>query len=81
MNLEDTLKRCILEIAQDDSYNIDETTNLTTDLNFNSIDFVKLIVKLEFVFDIEFDDEYLDFQKFNTYSWLYNYLLERIEEL
>lgn len=81
MNLEDTLKRCILEIAQDDSYNIDEATNLTTDLNFNSIDFVKLIVKLEFVFDIEFDDEYLDFQKFNTYSWLYNYLLERIEEL
>lgn len=53
---------------------IDENTNLTNDLNFSSLDFIKLVVKIENEFDIEFDDDFLDFNRFNVFGELVIYI-------
>ncbi|BCN28794.1 hypothetical protein bsdtb5_00890 [Anaeromicropila herbilytica] len=39
-----------------------------TNIGLDSVSFVKLIVALELEFDVEFDDEYLDFKKLPTLS-------------
>ena len=58
---------------------IDENTNLTNDLHFGSLDFIKLVVKIENEYDIEFDDDFLDFNKFNRFSDLAKYIGELVE--
>ena len=58
---------------------IDESTNLTNDLNFSSLDFIKLVVKIENEFNIEFDDDFLDFNKFNVFGNLEIYIGTLVE--
>ena len=43
-------------------------------LGINSIVFIKIIVELEKELDIEFDDEMLDYQKFNSLDVLCDYV-------
>lgn len=52
-----------------------DTTNLVTDLNFNSIDFMQLVVNIEQRFDISFDmDVYLESEDINLYRSVRDYL-------
>lgn len=48
-----------------------------TDLNINSISYIKMIVAIETEFDIEFDDEFLDLNKFPTVKSLIDYVNEK----
>lgn len=52
-----------------------DETNLVTDLNYNSIDFMQLVVNLEQRFEIAFDmDEYLESEDINLYRSLREYM-------
>lgn len=56
-----------------------DETNLVTDLNFNSIDFMQLVVNLEQRFDIAFDmDEYLESEDINLYRSLRDYMAKAV---
>lgn len=75
--MEDKLKDLVLasakrqELTRDD---LTEQTDLVDDLAFNSIDLVKLVVDIENVFDIEFDDELMDYEILTSYGNLREYV-------
>jgi acyl carrier protein len=45
-------------------------------LGFNSVNFIKMVVAIEEEFSFEFDDAYLDFNKFKTLSSIIGYIEE-----
>ncbi len=58
-----------------------EQTNLVTDLNYNSIDFMQLVVNIEQQFGIAFDmDVYLESEDINLYRSLRDYLARVLSE-
>lgn len=58
--------------------NNDEIQFLVSDsllkLGLNSITFIKLVIEIEKEFDIEFDDDALDFEKYNSVDEFCNYV-------
>ncbi len=50
-----------------------------TKLGMNSISFIKLVVNLENKFNIEFDDENLDYNKFTSLIALCDYIKEKLK--
>lgn len=46
----------------------------TAKLGFTSLKFVKFLIDIEEEFDIEFDDDLLDFAKFETVNDIINYI-------
>ena len=60
---------------------INEETNLVTDLNFNSIDFMQLVVGIENKLDISFDlDEYMESEDINLYKSVIDYVSKKVSE-
>lgn len=58
-----------------------EKTNLVTDLNFNSIDFMQLVVNIEQRFGIAFDmDVYMESEDINLYASVRDYLVKVLSE-
>lgn len=58
-----------------------DETNLVTDLNFNSIDFMQLVVNIEQRFEIAFDmDVYLESEDINLYRSVREYLEKALTE-
>ncbi len=58
-----------------------DETNLVTDLNFNSIDFMQLVVNIEQRFEIAFDmDVYLESEDINLYRSVRDYLKKALSE-
>lgn len=58
-----------------------EKTNLVTDLNFNSIDFMQLVVNIEQRFGIAFDmDVYMESEDINLYASVRDYLVKALSE-
>lgn len=58
-----------------------DKTNLVTDLNFNSIDFMQLVVNLEQRFGIAFDmDEYMECEDINLYRFVRDYVMNVLSE-
>ncbi len=58
-----------------------EKTNLVTDLNFNSIDFMQLVVNIEQRFGIAFDmDVYMESEDINLYVSVRDYLVKVLSE-
>ncbi|MCL6589233.1 MAG: acyl carrier protein [Firmicutes bacterium] len=47
-------------------------------LPLNSLNFVKLVVNLEFEFGIEFAEEDIEFERFQTFGELIGYIQERL---
>lgn len=86
MILKDEIINIILQDS-DESYinllsdvkEIDEI-HIFDDLNFDSIKFIQLIVKLEDSFDFEFPDEYLQMDRFSTVNQIINTVVELMEE-
>lgn len=66
------LKETIFSIAEVDfeSINIDETTDLVTDLNFDSLKLVNLIIELESQFNIMIEDDDLDINKISSVDYI-----------
>lgn len=60
--------------------NVDEITDHSkiSDLGINSISFIKFVVALESEFDIEFEDDSLDFNGFETIRDIANYVEKKI---
>lgn len=77
MHIEIKLKEIIVTIKSNgiDICSINNKTNLTTDLGFDSLEIVELIVELENEFNIEFDDDDLDIENITVF----HKLLETIE--
>ena len=45
-------------------------------LNISSIQFINLVVELEAFFNIEFDDEFLSFDKFLSFTSICKYIIK-----
>lgn len=66
-----------LEIASED---IGLETNLTT-IGINSISFIKIIVAIESEFNMEFDDDGLDYTQYQCFKDVVSYIREKNNEL
>lgn len=76
----DKIEKEVFEIFRMENPNIEEKieTVKLSDLGINSISFIKIIVALEEKFNFEFDDEDLDYEKFEYFSDLCAYINNRI---
>ena len=72
MSVEKVLKEMIVELSKReiDVSCITESTDLISDLDFDSINVVQLIVNIERMFDIEFDDNVLAFDAIINFKTL-----------
>lgn len=66
------VKRILNEYANVDEDLITPSSNLTTDLNLNSLDVVNVIVEFEETFGIEIDEE--DIRSFTTVGDIVDYI-------
>ncbi len=81
MQVKDIIIEIIKTILEDESVdNVLLTDDNLVQLNINSIDFIRLVVELERRFDIEFEDEALDYTKFTSLTLLCDYVEKRIRE-
>lgn len=72
--MENKIRNCIMEITQnEEALRIGAEEN-TEGLGMNSVNIIKLIVELENIFAIEFDDEDLDYNKLKTLKDLMEYI-------
>lgn len=62
-----------------DDVALDENTDLDQ-IDINSLNFLKIIVDIEDEFDIEFDDEELNFELFGTIHSIIEKIDEKIEK-
>ena len=65
----DLLEKAIALLKENTSVERDTVLSINTkisEININSLEFVRFIVCLEQVFDIELDDSSLDFQSYET---------------
>jgi acyl carrier protein len=78
MNNDQRLKEIIAKVAtQDvDAGNINEEIILTSDLGYDSVQIIELIVELENEFNIEIDDDDLEIENLTVYCKLYE-MIER----
>lgn len=70
------IKNIILEYAEVDADALTEDTNIVSDLNLNSYDFISIIGRLEQEFGVEISDR--DIQKFETLGDVDKYLREKM---
>ncbi|MGN6715268.1 MAG: acyl carrier protein [Anaerocolumna jejuensis] len=80
MNINETLKEVIVGIATQyvNKEEINEETILTTDLGFDSVQVITLIVELESVFKIEIEDYDLEIENLIVYKKLYKMIENKI---
>lgn len=81
-SLDERLTRVILDNMNDKNidYIIDEKTDLIYDLGFDSIMIIKLIVDIEDEFQIEIDDDMLEFENITKYKYLQESIIKIIKE-
>ncbi len=72
MNVQDVLKEVVCQFAELPcvSSEILPATNLEIDLGYDSISFIKLIIEIEEKFEIQFPDEYLDYEIVSNFQSL-----------
>ena len=82
MNIEQKLKNIIAKVAtQDvDAGNITEETILTSDLGYDSVQIIELIVELENEFNIEIDDDDLEIENLTIYNKLHEMIERKTKE-
>lgn len=56
-----------------------ESVSKLKDIGYDSLKFIALVVKIEAVFEIEFEDEYLNHHEFDTIDDLLTYLESRMK--
>ena len=61
-------------------YQFGDEDSLST-LQINSLIFMKIIIDLEDKYEIEFDFDKLDINSFRTINNLYDYIIQKIEEI
>lgn len=75
------LKKIICDLLEDDyeKMNIDKNTNLVTDLNFDSLKLITLIIEVESQFNVMIDDDDLDIDKISSVEYI-DKLVENVVE-
>lgn len=78
--MESKLKQIIVNISNQEISisDIKSETILTTDLGFDSVKIIELIVEIETAFDIEIDDDDLDIEKLTIFGKLNNLVKSKI---
>ena len=81
MKIEEQLKKIITEVASRDIeiFEISDDVVLTSDLGFDSIQIISLIVELESQLGIEIEDDDLDIEKLTIYQNLYELVERKIQ--
>lgn len=81
MDIKKTLNNIISKIAKDNNEKIhfDRDTMLITDLKFDSVAIVELIIELESVFKIELEDDELDIDILSSYGALYDLIENKVK--
>ena len=78
-NIKERIIKCISNVADVEiKKNIIEGYNLSEDLGFDSISIINLIVELEDEFDIEIDDNDLDFNKIAEFNYFCKIIKKQI---
>ena len=78
-NIKERIIKCISNVADVEiKKNIIGGYNLSEDLGFDSISIINLIVELEDEFDIEIDDNDLDFNKIAEFNYLCKIIKKQI---
>lgn len=85
LEIEKRIINCICKIMSEEGREVEEkdiekSTNLTLDLQFSSLEYVKLIVYLEMEFQIEFEDSILDFGAFEEFKTLVDYVISEAKK-
>lgn len=80
---DNVIERSVLEafaLVLDEGSFIDDITlnSKLSEMNFDSLKFIQVVVEIEERFDIEFDDEYLNLELFNTVDDFYNYVNTKV---
>jgi len=80
MNLNEKLKKIIAEVALKEVNEsiINDDTVLTSDLGYDSVQIIQLIVELESQFQIEIEDDDLDIDKLTIYRNLRDMIAAKI---
>ncbi len=81
MNIKEQVILILEEILHDGSIHkkVENQSNLSF-LNLNSITFIKLVIEFENVFNVEFDDDKLDYENFKTLDEVCNYIRSLLQE-
>ena len=79
MNYELKIKEILKKVLNIETENLDSSTHLHNTI-LNSLTFIKLIVLLEEEFDIQFDDDDLDIEKFETIESIIDYIKQLKQE-
>lgn len=74
LSVDDICKMIVRRISNEEKSEID------LELQLESLDFMRLVVELEDRFNIEFEDGYLDHEKFETIEDVCKYIMEKINE-
>ena len=51
-----------------------------SELGFNSVEFVMLVIKIEMLLDIEFDDDKLSYNDFASFDELFKYIAYKVND-
>lgn len=80
MNIDEKLKKIITDSASQEIgiSTINENTILTSDLGFDSVQIIGMIIELESQFQIEIDDEDLDIETITVYKSLYDMVNQKV---
>lgn len=80
MSLQESLCNIIKEVLENDKINNNEIAEGSLiSLGFNSISFIKMVIKIETEFDIQYDDDMLLIDKLNTLEYLSKYVQSKID--
>ncbi|WP_273322879.1 acyl carrier protein [Vallitalea guaymasensis] len=77
--IDEKFKSKLMEIFQLEENAIVLDVSLSK-LGVSSIYYIKMVVGMEDLFNIEFDDECLDYEKFETLSEILEYIKKKISE-
>ena len=58
---------------------LNENTDLIVDCGFDSISIIECIVEIEQQFNIEFEDDSIDIERIQSYSWLKKYIIYMVK--
>lgn len=70
-SIETRVKKVLQEQKGDVEIDLDDDL---VKVGYNSMEFIKLVINLEQEFDIEFDDDYLEYRQMNTISKIARYI-------
>lgn len=76
-NIDEVVLALVKELMEDDRKSITMDDNLN-DVGLNSLMFIKMVVTIEDTFDFIFDDEMLDYHRYQTLQDISDYIQSKV---